>query len=132
MARFVISWFGYDLQHLELVPEERLDDWLDAVESLCERRYWRIERLGNPIDLIFGAPYRSIAPRDFFDFQRDWDALNEEYDFKFSGVFSLMDDDDPKKLNVLCEWYVRGRVRSGDSIGRPSRHRVPLKDSRRG
>lgn len=125
MARFVISWFGYELHQLELVADEMLDAWFEAVEALCERRYWRIERLGNPIDLIFGAAYRSLTPRDFFEFQRDWDALNEEYGFKFSGVLSLMDADDSKQAWILNECYMLGRVRWGDSIGRPMRHRVP-------
>jgi hypothetical protein len=48
MGRLVISWFGWDLQQVELVPEEKLDAWIERVEELCERRYWGSRGWGIP------------------------------------------------------------------------------------
>jgi hypothetical protein len=124
MSRLVISWFGCALRDLELIEDNALADWVERVEDLCEGRFWSIERLGNPIDLIIGAHGRSISPREFFAFQRAWDALNEEFGFQFSGVLNLMSEDHEWSPELPRESYVNGRVRSGDSVGRPSRHRI--------
>jgi hypothetical protein len=123
MPRFVISWFGWDLRDMELLSDELMEAWVHRLEQLCEHQYWRIERLGNPIDLIIGSRGRSITPREFFAFQIEWDRLNEQFGFRFSGVLNLVDERHEWAASDPWECYVQGRVTAGDSIGRPSRHR---------
>ena len=78
--RLVISWFGWDMAFMELISDESFQRWLARLDELCHARGWMIERRGSAIDLIFGCRVRSITRREFFQFQRDWDALSQEFD----------------------------------------------------
>ena len=120
--RLVISWFGWDIAHFELISEETFQSWVDRLCEHCDARGWTIERLGNPIDLIFGCPSRSITRKEFFQFQKDWDALNREFAFRFSGFLFLMNATGGYDKDLPREMYSLGSIRRGDSIGRPSRH----------
>ena len=82
-----------------------------------------IERMGSVIDMIVGCPSRSVTRSDFFRFQRDWDALNQEFGFRFCGALWLMTAAGKHAGDSPFEIYVAGAKRHGDSIGRPSRHR---------
>lgn len=123
--RAVISWFGWKIEDLELISEETCREWMHRVQAMAEARGWVVERPGNNIDLIIGRSGRSIVPIEFFDFQRDWERLNEEFEFRFSGILWLMGehhetlgDDAPHEV------YIGGQKQYGDSSGRPQRHRI--------
>ena len=121
--RLLISWFGSDIAFMELISDETFRRWLARLDELCLARGWIIERRGNPIDLIFGCLARSITRREFFQFQRDWDALNQEFGFRFSGALYLMTATNKHDGDLPFEIYVAGTKRHGDSIGKPSRRR---------
>ena len=125
--RVVVSWFGWEIQHLELMSEERYDEWFKRIHCLAAVRGWAVERLGNAIDLIFGQQGRSILPIEFFAFQADWDALNEQFNMRMSGFLMLIGEHHEVFPDAPYELYVKGRRRFGDSIGRPQRHRMKEK-----
>jgi len=123
--RAVISWFGWGIENIELFSEETCREWMHRVQALAEAREWVVERLGNNIDLVIGRSGHSILPIEFFDFQREWELLNEEFEFRFSGVLWLMGEHhETLGDDAPSEMYVRGQKKHGDSIGRPQRHRI--------
>jgi hypothetical protein len=119
--RLVIDWFGSGMRYMELSEEGGLQAWLAHLDMIVTAKGWAFSRIGNPIDLIIEAPNRSITRREFFEFQKDFDALNAQHDFRFTGMLRLRPADNQKRLdkNWPLEWYVDGRVLLGDSIGRP-------------
>lgn len=119
----MISWFGWDMRDFELTSSEQFQAWFVDLDLLVRARGWRFNRLGNPIDFILEAPGRSISRKEFYDFQREFQELNETADFRFSAVLDLMDGSHPAVREQPYEVYVDGRVRLGESIGRPQRHR---------
>ena len=121
--RMVVSWFGWEIEHLELISDERFEDWFKRIHGLAAVRGWAVERLGNAIDLIIGQQGRSITPIEFFAFQADWDTLNAHFDMRMSGWLMLMGEDHQYFPEAPYELYVKGRKRCGDSIGRPARHK---------
>ena len=125
--RLVVSWFGWDIAHHELISEDAFQAWVVRLREICHARGWVIERLGSAIDLIFGCPTRSITRREFFQFQRDWDALNREFGFRFSGLLGLITATNKHSGDLPLETYVAGSKRHGDSIGRPQRHQRKTK-----
>ena len=120
--RMVISWFGWGIVLMESIPDEAFTRWFALLDLLCEARGWAIERLGSAIDLIFGCRMRSITRQEFFAFQREWDSLNNEFDFRFSGMLLLMSDSGEHGGDLPFERYIAGAKQDGDSIGRPLRH----------
>ncbi len=54
--------------------------------------------------------------------QQQWDALNREFAFRFSGFLCLMNATGGYDKDLPREIYSLGSIRRGDSIGRPSRH----------
>ena len=133
MRRMVISWFGWDLQDFELIDDERLQEWINMLDILLALRGWQFQRLGNPIDLIFEANFCSITFKEFYDFQKEFNAINDEFGFRFSSVLWLKPDGEKATQDEACPWevYIKGRVIAGDSIGRPQRHRRCKPDKKR-
>jgi hypothetical protein len=119
----MISWFGWDMRDFELTSTEQFQAWFARLDLLVQSRGWRFNRLGNPIDFILEAPGRPISRKEFYDFQREFEQLNENAGFRFSAVLDLMDGMRQQVRELPYEVYVDGRVRLGESIGRPQRHR---------
>lgn len=118
---YAISWFGWDICDFELITDSDFRRWELHLGRLAVSLGMRIERFGNPIDVIIGKLVGSVYPREFFFFQNRWDELNEQFGFRMSGVLwltSLGGDSHP----TIWEIYQRGRKIAGDSIGRPARH----------
>ena len=131
--RLVINWFGWGMMDMELIDEARLWTWVHALEDIIRPKGWRFARLGSNMDLIIEAAGRSIGQREFFAFQREFEALNERFGFRFCGALSLEHKRCSKRDPVWpFEIYSRGQIRFGDSIGRPVRHRIGCGPSWRG
>lgn len=119
--RTVISWFGYAIREFEMMEDGEFMRWGGCVERLVASMGMRIERLGNMIDLIIGKPGGSVSPREFYQFQRKWDELNERHGIRMSGVLWLMTENGEDDPQAPQEGYRFGIKTLGDSIGSPRR-----------
>lgn len=111
---------------MELFEEAQMLRWMDRIEEIAATLGLQVERKGNNIDMIFGKSDRSVTRYEFFRFQKNFESLNQEMNFRMSGVLWLMPSGESRGdvLAFPFERYVRGVLQSGDSIGRPSRHRI--------
>lgn len=129
--RTVISWFGWDIRDFELLEDRDLVHHLDCVGRLAGSLCLRVERRGNNIDLIIGKPGTSVSRREFYQFQRKWDELNEQLGIRMSGMLWLMTENGEDDPQAPREGYRLGVKAFGDSIGRPQRHSLPAAGHKR-
>lgn len=131
--RLVINWFGWGMMDMEMIDEAQHWDWIRELEDIIRPRSWRFAHLGSDIDLIIEHPFRSISRREFFAFQREFEALNERHGFRFCGALYVSRKRYSKhETDWPCETYSKGQIRIGDSIGRPMRHRMGCSPAWRG
>ncbi len=131
-SRLVISWFGWGIRDLESFTEDDCQLWARELISLCSRNGFQVERLGGMIDIIVGIPGGSVTRHDFFRFQRLFEALNEQLGWHMSAMLWLAETDDRSSISARpVERYIDGRIREGDSVGRPSRHSLRETRSRK-
>ena len=66
-----------------------------------------------------------LSRREFFEIQKQFEFLTAKYGFCLSGLLNYSRQQPGKPLESYEEFYHMNHVRTGDSIGRPFRHRLP-------
>lgn len=130
---FDVYWFGF---YMDPLGDHQLD--------LCNPTGWISEfaRWIKKRDLHFGDlyPHRFIiwkkdpstsrrvdlSRREFFAVQKQFEFLINKYEFRFGGSLAYSRTVPGHPTESFPELYWSNRVYSGDSIGRPYRHRLPV------
>jgi hypothetical protein len=72
-----------------------------------------------------------ISRREFFQIQKQFEFLTEKYGLCLSGSLTYSRQLSGKPLESHPEFYHMNHVRTGDSVGRPFRHRLPQRQRKK-
>jgi hypothetical protein len=72
-----------------------------------------------------------LSRREFFQIQKQFEFLTAKYGFCLSGVLTYSRQLPGKPHESYPEFYHMNHVRTGDSIGRPFRHRLPQRQRKK-
>ena len=121
--RKVINWCSWACERID---GDKLCSMLERMDRAMSPRDWQFLELYNSGNVTFGGLEKSVSRREFFEFQKDFDAILAKLRLGISGMLTIsystcLTDRDPGDPH---EQYVRDKLQAGDSNGRPRSHEI--------
>ena len=123
--RKVITWFCWGYRRMD---GDGFCSMMERIDRTISPRGWQFLELYNYGNFTFGGIEGSVSRQEFFEFQKDFNAILGDLRLGLSGMLTLsystcLTDHDPDDPH---EQYHRDTVHAGDSNGRPRRHEVRI------
>ena len=124
--RKIIRWFSWDADLS--APDINFMSMMQRIYLVIKPKGWQFLTFRNYGSIELGSLTKSVSRREFFQFQKKFDAILKEVDLKASGFLTLTWSDSESKRDPddPHEQYKADRLTFGDGNGRPRRHVIPV------